>query len=100
MPDDSVAVSSWSWFTVAKVFTINGRGTVVAGTFELSVNPAAGDRAEDADARHWDIAGVERFVAFLGKPTRAGEPVGLLLKNAAPGHFRGGDRLLFKGERR
>jgi translation elongation factor EF-Tu-like GTPase len=77
--DDLYTTESPILFAVADTFTIRGRsGTVITGTLSRPALPRPGDVLASENHR-LQVLGVERFVAFQGKPTRPGEPIGLLV---------------------
>ena len=67
--------------TVIEVFQIKGRGTAITAKLDSMPVPATGERlVRPRDCQVWEVAGVERF---LGRPTRVGDEIGILLRSRA-----------------
>jgi len=85
--------------TVEDVFSIKGRGTVVTGKIE-SGTIQVGDEISiqgKSGEKKTTVTGLEMFRKTLSQ-AKAGDNVGLLLKDVAKPHIQQGDVLLAPGE--
>jgi translation elongation factor EF-Tu-like GTPase len=75
--------ASGTWMTIADVFHIKGRGTVVTGLLQGTGLLHVGDILHGGD-QSWPVGGIEQFRATVTS-VGPGENIGVLLKNGPPG---------------
>ena len=83
-----------AWMTVDDVFHIRGRGTVVTGRLQGSVQLNTGDTLV-CDGARWAVIQIEQFKATL--PTaQPGANIGVLLNNGPPADVLRGRTVKFE----
>jgi translation elongation factor EF-Tu-like GTPase len=87
------ATGSQLWLTVADVFHIRGRGTVVTGQLQGNGFLNVGDFLV-CEGVHWPVSAIEKFRAIL-QTAEPGADIGILLRDGPPGDVLRGQTVQF-----